>query len=329
MTKDNGNNLINRKLARTLPGKRLGPNVSIAGWSISIFIHSVILLGCLMVSFTSSGEQEKIKQIPQAMIEPVIEPLQVEPMLDDHPLEVNLWNDIIPNRSDFDTIHQAFQPPDNSGDSIGVFTNSGNSRQNKSNSTVITRTYQSSFCGTWGHSSRICFVVDCSGSMVIAFDYIRRELKRSINALEPGQYFNVIFFASDNPRQLVFRKLLRANASNRQKGLQFVDTINLTKVSNSREALTGVINAFTEAFAGATFDGEEVNLIYLLTDGEFDHGQVTRILKDMQTQRKEPVTINVIACGVRRNERFLGNLALSYQGQYRFISDEQLAESVK
>jgi len=44
---------------------------------------------------------------------------------------------------------------------------------------------------------RVIYVVDFSGSIVVAVDELKRELKRSIGRLKPGQSFNVIIFYSE------------------------------------------------------------------------------------------------------------------------------------
>lgn len=48
-----------------------------------------------------------------------------------------------------------------------------------------------------GNAKKIAFVVDASGSMVGVLPFVINELKRSINALQVGQHFTVIFFTGD------------------------------------------------------------------------------------------------------------------------------------
>jgi hypothetical protein len=54
--------------------------------------------------------------------------------------------------------------------------------------------------GVWGvqiQANRIVYVVDFSGSIIVAVDDLKRELKRSISDLKPSQAFNVIIFYSE------------------------------------------------------------------------------------------------------------------------------------
>ncbi len=53
--------------------------------------------------------------------------------------------------------------------------------------------------GVWDLSvqaNRIVYVVDFSGSIIVAVDELKRELKRSIGRLKPSQQFNVVIFYS-------------------------------------------------------------------------------------------------------------------------------------
>jgi len=186
--------------------------------------------------------------------------------------------------------------------------------------------YTTSFFGSVGSAKRICYVVDCSGSMILAFDYVRSELKRTIGRLSPGQYFHVIFYAGGEPLELPGKKLLRAHSRNRQDALLFIDRVSLASVPTATAAWQGVVNALRSAFAARTPAGRSAELIYLFTDGQFDHKHVERAVRTLQQRRKAPAVISVVACGNRDNERFLSRLARTNGGQYRFVTDEQLAQ---
>ncbi|GEM_PF-1127829 len=303
----------------------------VAGFGISLLVHGAIIVGFLVGWGPASGPVDKAKESPEAILQPIVDPLDVDPMSYEQ-LEQELVDKPAAGIADLTTVLQVPQeavPASQSAESIAVVSKGYSNAGQSQGRYVGKQTYQSSFCGTRGSANRICFVVDCSGSMVIAFDYVRNELKGAIGKLGPGQYFNVIFFAGGNPKQLSPKGMLRAGAASRQKAMSFIASkeVRLTSVSDSTAAWQGVVGALQEAFAAKGFDGSEVQLIYLLTDGEYDHQQVLQAVKRMQDKRKYPAVINVIACGNRDNEEFLRNLAETYNGQYRFVSDEQLAHS--
>ena len=54
---------------------------------------------------------------------------------------------------------------------------------------------------------KVCYVVDCSGSMQGVFERVREELRDSISSLEPDQYFYVIFFGYTNALEALCRAL--------------------------------------------------------------------------------------------------------------------------
>ncbi len=187
--------------------------------------------------------------------------------------------------------------------------------------------YQSQFCGTGGTAREICYVVDCSGSMVMALAYVRSELHRAIGQLTPAQYFHVIFYAEGEPIELPPGKLIRASAPNRQRALKFVDQIKLRTVADAAASAPAVVKALERALTATSARHRQASLVYLLTDGQYDHAYVENALRLIQARRVRPAQINVISCGVRENENFLRRLALAYQGSFHFVSDEQMAEA--
>ena len=50
------------------------------------------------------------------------------------------------------------------------------------------------FFGSFVSQRKVCYVVDCSGSMQGVFRQVQDKLKQSIQALAPDQYFYIIFF---------------------------------------------------------------------------------------------------------------------------------------
>lgn len=308
------------------PKSYLPMSLSATGWGISLLIHIVAAVIFFTVSptFSTSIKPNKPRQailethdksLPD---EPLITNLKIEPM----------------SRSLLEPVADAANPPALPQDpqfpkrqftAITALTGPTGADGFGQTNVMVTQPLASSFCGTTGAADRICFVVDCSGSMVIAFDYVRRELKRAINSLGPAQYFHIIFFAGGEPIEMPQKKLVRAHAPNRRRAIPFIDRTDLTDVPTMQAAWQALAQALQTAFKVKAFDSRSTQLIYLFTDGEFDHQQINRTLIALQSRRDKPVTINVIACGNTDNEIFLRNQAQRYQGQYRFISDEELA----
>jgi hypothetical protein len=294
------------------------------GWAISLLFHVGLAVVFLLVNLSSSPSGQKRKP-PIGTIEEAAKPLQADPIITDLKMEALKTDALIPDRPA--PIATEFGAPGAGQglERLAIFEDGSSGLSVPQAGGGSGRLYQSQFCGTAGEAAGICYVVDCSGSMVIAFDYVRRELKNAIGNLTPAQYFHVIFYAGDNPIELPAKRLIRANTQNRRQAWEFVDKITLATVESAEAAAQSVAGALGQALEVSSASGRPAELVYLLTDGGYDHQFVRKRLDVLQAERGRPARINVIACGNRDNENFLRNLAHAYQGQYRFVSDEELA----
>jgi hypothetical protein len=107
---------------------------------------------------------------------------------------------------------------------------------------------------------RLCFVVDCSGSMQGVFERVRLQLKNSISSLEPDRYFQVIFFGDNQLYSFSRNGLVRASGPVKQEALEFIDTI-------KPKGRTNAVEAMTSAMLNKDSAANSPNVIYFLTDG--------------------------------------------------------------
>ena len=293
---------------------------------ISIAIHLVLAGLFLVYSLNGSALVEPGRRSPVSSFEQVTEELKLEPVVNDLQLEP-LVNEPVTSKPEHAVGPISPVMGDSPGAPVIAALASGDGGALNLAGPVVgaSAAAQSSFFGTSGKAATLCFVVDCSGSMVMAFDYVKEELRRSIRRLTPGHYFYVVFFAGGEPIELHFGQLIRATSGNRREALRFIDEAELVSVSTEAAAWEGVAAGLRRAFELRSADGRGVDLIYLLTDGEFDHAKVSGILAELQRQRAYAAVINVVACGSRDSEQFLQSLAGGYQGRYRFVSDEELS----
>jgi hypothetical protein len=110
---------------------------------------------------------------------------------------------------------------------------------------------------------RLLFVIDTSGSMAYGgkpcrLDKAREELKDLISRLDDSIQFNILLFAS-TVRRWQKAPLVRANAENRKRAVQFLD-------SARAGGATSTMSALEEALCGIAADNW-VEAIFLLTDG--------------------------------------------------------------
>ncbi len=299
------------------------------GWAISVMVHVVIASFFLLVTFNESSDRSDEMQTPTAQVQSELKALQSEPMIQDLQVEPvameKLFAEELPLPAIIDVeMVELFGGAENAARFGGETIGAGLGEVSLGGNSFL----RSRFCGTGDLARRICYVVDNSGSMIMARDYVRQELKRAVANLTPAQYFYIIFYAGSDPQELGSGRLIRAAAHHRREAQSFVERTELASVASVEAATEAVVKALTRALTISTADGSGADVVYLLTDGQYDQQVVKAEVKKLQRQRTQPARINVISCGVRDNEQFLRTLAVMYGGQYRFVSDEQLSLGV-
>jgi VWA domain-containing protein len=299
------------------------------GWLISILLHLALAGTFLVLSIYRDTPELQNQPNLQTPVQAALTDLEMSPVVSDLQVEPMLTDDFTPENPLMPQQPQAL--PANStapeqAANLAVFSKGNSGFTVPAHTVSGGNPYQSQFCGTAGSGQCICYVVDCSGSMVMALDYVRAELRRAISQLTPAQYFHVIFYAGAEPIELPPGRLIRASAPNRQRAIEFVNQVKLKTVSDKTSAAPAVVKALNRALTTSATNHLQANLVYLLTDGQYDHSYVADAVKRIQTQRIRPARINVISCGMQQNETFLRRLAMSYQGSYHYVSDEQMAE---
>ena len=168
------------------------------------------------------------------------------------------------------------------------------------------------FFGAGGASTRgakrIVYVVDRSGSMLDTFDYVRQELKRSISALRRSQKFRVIFFNSDLPLEGPPGKLTSAIKAQKQRFFAFLDGIVPGGGTDPGPAMRRAL-------------ANEPDLIYFLTDGQFDLSLVDKLDKWNKSRRTRIFTIAYLDRG---GADLLERIARQHNGEFKFVSEDDL-----
>jgi len=171
----------------------------------------------------------------------------------------------------------------------------------------------SGFFGAGGEARQIVYVVDRSGSMTDSIDYVKFELKRSIGELGEEKEFHVIFYSSGPPLEMPTRRLVNATDRNKQLAFEFIDGV-------IPQGETDPSKALQRAFA------VKPELIYLLTDGEFDKA-IVGLVKKLNADGQ--VTVHTIGFLYRIGERVLKQIAEENGGNYKFVSEKDLATLIQ
>jgi hypothetical protein len=165
--------------------------------------------------------------------------------------------------------------------------------------------------GTQG-AAKVVYLVDRSGSMTDSLEIVKYELKRSIGELREESEFHVIFYSAGPGVEMPTRRLVHATERNKQMAFEFIDLVIAMGGTDPSQAIE-------RAFA------VKPDLVYLLTDGEFD-----RAVADLVKRRNADGRVKVCTIGFLYHPKdpVLVDIAERNGGQYKFISEADLAAMI-
>ncbi len=175
------------------------------------------------------------------------------------------------------------------------------------------------FFGSVTGERKICYLVDCSGSMHGIFRQVQKKLKNSISTLQFDQYFYIIFFGSDRLFELGNGKFIRATQKNKTAAYDFIDSIAPAGQTNAARALKRAIQIRDSK-------GQRPSLIYFLTDGfeltAKDQNSFIRKVEILLRKSAPQTKINTIGFRPQDDDRkMLETIAKQSNGQATFITD--------
>lgn len=125
------------------------------------------------------------------------------------------------------------------------------------------------FFGSRADERKVCYVVDCSGSMQGGFGRVKKELKESIAGLQQDQYFYIIFFGNGRLFEHDGSLMTRATQKNKAAAYAFIDSAEPFGRTNAMTALERAVKIRDSS-------GRGPSVIYFLTDGFDLHGKDSR-----------------------------------------------------
>jgi hypothetical protein len=289
-------------------------------WGVSIVLHAVILCVFGVVRFSRAVEQGQYREAPAARIENAgkltrAAPLMPKPSISKAPAVIarNRYAEATEQSLPLDRIFsppkpilQDWQPPITADSSLlpatGEFSGS------------------IEFFTSDQRQRKVCYLVDCSGSMQGIFSQVRRKLEESIKALQPDQYFYIIFFGDDKLYEIGSGKMLRATPEAKSEAVEFVDKMRPVGQTNAVAALERAVRI-------RDGKGRSPSLTYFLTDGfelakEDAEAFALRIEKLME-QFAPTMKINTIAFLPQTEDRkMLESIARKTGGTFLSIGGE-------
>jgi len=175
------------------------------------------------------------------------------------------------------------------------------------------------FFGSVAQGRRICYVVDCSGSMQGLWQQVQKGLCESIGQLQPDQYFCVIVFGAGSILESSGGKMVRATEQAKKDAYSFIDSLRPAGTTNALAAMQQAVKIRDETGVGPS-------LIYFLTDGfelseqdnyRFAH-QVATILRSFAPKTQ----INTIGFWPAEQDRkLLETIAKDSGGEFVVVGD--------
>jgi hypothetical protein len=167
---------------------------------------------------------------------------------------------------------------------------------------------------------RICYVVDCSGSMQGLWPRVRGELIESIGRLQPDQYFCVIAFGAGSVQESGGGRMVRATERARKEAFDFIASVQPKGATNAAAAMERAIKIRDQSGVGPS-------LVYFLTDGfelsEQDNARFAHEVMTMLRSFSPKTQINTIGFWCSEQDgRMLEAIARQSNGQFTFVGRE-------
>ncbi len=175
------------------------------------------------------------------------------------------------------------------------------------------------FFGSFTNECKVCYVVDCSGSMQGLFSHVRKKLSESIGALQPDQYFYIIFFGGDRLFEFGEGKLLRATEEVKSAAYEFIDSI-------QPRGQTNALAAFERAVQIRDSMAQSPAVVYFLTDGfelrGEDERRFSQEVASLLAKFAPRTRINTIGFWPQSNDReMLRAIARQSGGDFVLVDD--------
>jgi hypothetical protein len=285
---------------------------------ISVAFHIVVLSVLAAAKFHPESTQSTSSQPEQALLAKVKSITQNSPLVPKPNIRGGTDTHFIPRKPDLPVQGEVPAPKVRASDSEPVLATSSScadlawSQQGPASQEV-------KFFSSRARCKRLCYLVDCSGSMKGLLGQVKNELSRSITALRPDQYFGIIFFGDDRVKQFASGKLVRASQRSKTEALAFIKSVDAAGWTN---ALAG----FESTVRMQNDDGAGPEVILFLTDGfELSTGDAYRFRQDIIELRQTYLagcTINTIGFWPGENDRrLLESIAAFSGGQFVCISE--------
>jgi hypothetical protein len=235
-------------------------SVTFWAWTASITLHLAVLLVFGAAEFSRKSARATEQPAPVAKVSKVERLIQASPVIPKPKVKTPVHDQdaeekavILPVENIFDAAKPHPQNPYDAAKAPAA-----SSDLPVVSSPVIPKGVE--FFGSRADERKVCYVVDCSGSMQGGFGRVKKELKESIAGLQQDQYFYIIFFGNGRLFEHDGALMTRATQKSKAAAYAFIDSTEPYGRTNAMIALERAIKIRDSSGAGPS-------IIYFLTDG--------------------------------------------------------------
>jgi hypothetical protein len=299
-------------------GRRCG-SVTFWAWTTSVAVHLIALTVFGVVKFSQSKVQGEQRAIPTAKVSRIKKLMQATPIIPKPKVKKPVNGRFAGRTNRLFSANQIFASAkpclQNPGNFVKLASSTGRFSASSAN-----LPHRIEFFGSFTDERKVCYLVDCSGSMQGIFGRVRRELAESIRGLQPDQYFSIIFFGDGKLFEFGDGRAVRATKDAKSAAYDFIDLVQPAGQTNAMAALKRAVQISDSR-------AESPSIVYFLTDGFELTTEDTRWFSQEVAEmlmRFAPATkINTIGFWPQSDDReMLKIIAGQSGGEFVFITDD-------
>ena len=302
------------KNQRMVSSRRRG-SVTFWAWTASIVAHLIVLTAFGGIKLSGAKAQGRRQLTPTAKVRQVKKLIQAAPIIPKPKVKktsvehfARSTDRFVPTTRIFGAVKPVSQNPVEWASS-----------QSGVSAVSINLRHRIEFFGSSTEQRKVCYLVDCSGSMMGVFGRVRKKLKESIASLQPDQYFYIIFFGGERLFEFGDGRLIRATQKAKSAACDFIDSIRPAGQTNALAAFERAVQIR---------DGRErsPSIVYFLTDGfelaTEDEQRFSQKVANLQRRFAPTTRINTIGFWPQGGDReLLEVIAKQSGGESVFVAD--------
>ncbi len=288
-------------------------------WTVSIVVHLILLAVFGLAKFSQAGAGDKQQPAPMATVNQIKKAVPAEAIIPKPKVKKPTREQSLKAEHKLQPVTGIPDSPKSSSQDLGRITKPQSSQGSFQLVGSDGFSQGTEFFGAWTDERKICYVVDCSGSMRGMLSGVRRKLKHSIASLQQDQYFYIIFFGNARLFESGEGRMVRATQKAKSAACEFVDSIRPSGQTNALAALERAMQIHDA-------DNRSPSVIYFLTDGfeltsnrrQRFGSQIANLLRRFAPKTK----INTIGFWPQDSDRnTLEIIARQSGGEFVFVTD--------